>query len=190
VGSTAGRSRTRHKRTTAVWRLSRSTHSRTALRRLGSAALLLDVEVGADVAGHTRPGHAADAAPPGIEALRLLLLQSGLAFVLVYASLSTLFDPLKFVGYVPSWMAMPGIGMGPMLRCFACFELVLAIAMMTRRFARPAALAAALTLAGVTVTNPSQFDVLFRNVAIVCAALALAVAAPAPAPAQLTPRRR
>lgn len=105
------------------------------------------------------------------------LLQAGLAFVFAYASLSTLVDPRRFEIYVPSWMTMPG--MGNVLRCFACFELLLAAALLSRRFARPAALAAALTLLAITVANPGAFGILFRNVAIACAALALAVSAPA-----------
>lgn len=114
------------------------------------------------------------------EGLQVRLLQLGLAFVFLYASLSTLLDPLKFVAYVPSWMSMPG--MAPMLRCFACCELLLSVALLTRRFTRPAALVAVLTLAGITVTNPGQFDVLFRNVAIICAALALALSDGTPRP--------
>lgn len=111
------------------------------------------------------------------EALQVRLLQLGLAFVFLYASLTTLVDPLQFATYVPSWLSMPG--MGPMLRCFACFELALAMALLTRRFARHAALVAVMTLVGITATNPDEFEVLFRNVAIICAALALAVSTPA-----------
>ncbi len=117
------------------------------------------------------------------EHLRSWLLQVGVAFVFAYAAITTMLEPLRFVSYVPAWMSVPG--MGHVLRCFACFELALALALLTRRLLRPAALVAAMTLAGITLTNPDQFEILFRNVAIICAALALAASAP---PAEIPSR--
>ncbi len=106
----------------------------------------------------------------------LQLLQLGLAFVFVYAASSTLIHPEPFRSYIPLWvvdMSSPSITDG-ILRAFAVFELALALGVLTRRFCCMASLLSAVTLLGIVALNGDAFEVLFRNVAIICAALALA----------------
>ncbi|MEA2844202.1 MAG: hypothetical protein QOJ69_1873, partial [Actinomycetota bacterium] len=55
------------------------------------------------------------------------------------------------------------------------YEVVLSALLLTNRFTYVASLLAAATLLGIVVANPDAFEVLFRNVAIACAALALAL---------------
>lgn len=109
-----------------------------------------------------------------------LLLRLGLAFVFAYASLATFADPEKFERYIPAAMNHPWMTHW-CLPAFSTFELVLAAALATGRRLVLSSTVAAVILAGITLTNPSHLDVLFRNVAIASAALALAVRSRQPA---------
>lgn len=114
--------------------------------------------------------------------LEVVLLRVGLGFVFAYASLAALADPGRFERYIPSVIAHPSVRHW-CLPAFAAFELVLALSLVTGRRVLLASMLAAATLTGITVANLGQFDVLFRNVAIACAALSLAVLSRRPRPA-------
>ncbi len=101
------------------------------------------------------------------------LLRGGLAFVFVYACIAGLIDQQAFATYLPGFFPAPLIDI--FVPLFAVFELALAVALVRGRHTFAASLIAALTLVAIVVLNPAKFAVLFRNVAIVCAALALAV---------------
>lgn len=119
------------------------------------------------------------------ERLTSWLLRLGLAFVLGYAATSSFVHPETFAGYLP-WF-LPGAWATELLPIFAVFETLLAVGLMTDRYAYPASVLAGLTMVGIVAVNPDAFDVLFRNVAIACGAFALAVhtrpARPADGPA-------
>ena len=99
-------------------------------------------------------------------------LRLGLAFVFLYAAVSSLLDPATFTGYFPSFL--PTSWATELLPLFAVYEVLLALALVTGLRSHLVALLAAATLVGITAANPDAFEVLFRNVAITCAALALA----------------
>lgn len=106
--------------------------------------------------------------------LSLWLLRAGLAFVFTYAAAAMAFDPAAFVTYVPE-----GLSASPwanrLLLVVSGFEVLLAVGLLWRRFTSVAALMAAAMMVGIIFLNLSSFDVLFRNVAIGCAALSLAL---------------
>jgi hypothetical protein len=105
----------------------------------------------------------------------LQLLQLGLAFVFLYASISALTSPATYRSYIPSvWAEWSPPTTHLLLRAFAVYELALAVALLTRRFCYQASLLSAVTLLGIIGLNADAFEVLFRNVAITFAALALA----------------
>jgi hypothetical protein len=101
------------------------------------------------------------------------LLRGGLAFAFLYAAGASFLHPTTFARYFPSFL--PATWASELLPVFAGFEVVLAALLMTSRFTYVASLLAAATLVGIVVANPDAFAVLFRNVAIACAALALAL---------------
>jgi hypothetical protein len=109
------------------------------------------------------------------ERLTSWLLRVGLAFVLGYAATSSLLHPETFVGYLPS--VLPGAWATELLPIFAVFETLLAVGLMTDRYAYLASMLAGVTMVAIIAMNPDAFDVLFRNVAIACGAFALAVQA-------------
>lgn len=101
-----------------------------------------------------------------------LLLRTALAFAFLYASVSSFIAPQDWVGYFPLFMRhiVPG---NILLPIFSGIELFLAIWLLVGWYTRYAALLAAVMLAGIVVTNPSQLIVTFRDVSLVIAALAL-----------------
>ena len=107
------------------------------------------------------------------ERLTSWLLRAGLAFVLSYAAFSSVIHPETFAPYFPSFM--PAEWASELLPVFAGFEALLALGLMTDRYAYVASVLAGLTLVAIIAVSPNAFDVLFRNVAIACAAFALAV---------------
>lgn len=106
----------------------------------------------------------------------MLLLRIGLAFVFLYAALSSFLEPLNWVGYIPSWVR----GIVPeelLLTGFSVFEIVLALWLLSGKYTFVAALVSAGVLFGLTVVNLAILDVVFRDVGLVFAALALALLA-------------
>ncbi len=113
------------------------------------------------------------ARPDRGEQLPTWLLRAGLAFAFLYAASASFLDPTTFARYFPS--ILPATWAAELLPVFAVFEVVLAGLLLTSRYTYVASLVAAATLVGIVVANPDAFEVLFRNVAIACAALALAL---------------
>jgi uncharacterized membrane protein YphA (DoxX/SURF4 family) len=132
------------------------------------------VDAAPPAAGSARTG-------PSPDELQRWLLRSGLAFVFLYASVSAMLDADAFVRYVPG-IVSSAVATHVFLPLFAVYELGLAVGLLSGRRTYPLAVLAALTLGAIVVVNPDAFAVLFRNVAIICAALSLAVQSrPAPA---------
>lgn len=100
------------------------------------------------------------------------ILRAGLIFVFLYAAIFMTLTPEKYIGYFPSFMQhiLPGF---TILHYFAFFEVFLCAWLIFGRRLSYAGLLAVGLLAGINIFNLDKFSVLFRNVAIICAALAL-----------------
>lgn len=138
-------------------------------RRTTDAALPAPVDTPArpvhDV--ELRAGRARD------ERLTSWLLRAGLVFVLSYAATASVIHPETFVEYFPSFV--PAAWVDGLLPVFAMFEALLAVGLLTHRYACMASMLAGITMVAIIAVNPHAFEVLFRNVAIACGAFALAV---------------
>lgn len=106
--------------------------------------------------------------------LPLWLLRGGLAFVFAYAATAMVMEPAAFVTYVPALLRGSSLAT-PFLLVIAAFEVLLTIGLLLRRCAYVAALLSAVMMVAIVSCNLSPFEVLFRNVAIACAALSLAL---------------
>jgi hypothetical protein len=124
------------------------------------------------------------------ERLSVTVLRLGLAFVFGYAAVTSLVHPELVAQYVP--MAVPPLIASALLPLFGVYELGLAVGLMSRRHVNGAAMLAMLTLVVITLLNLDAFGVLFRNVAIGCAAASLwletASVTPSPVPLHIDPR--
>jgi len=96
-----------------------------------------------------------------------------LAFVFLYAAVSALFDSSKFTQYMPP--SLPAWLHRYCVPTFSAYEMLLVIGLLSGRHLFAVSMLSAMTVAAIVVVNPDSFEVLFRNVAIACAALSLAV---------------
>jgi hypothetical protein len=106
--------------------------------------------------------------------LAIWLLRLGLAFVFVYAAVSSFRHPLEWVGYLPS-LVTNHVAATTALKGFSVVELALAAWLVVGICGRYAALLAMLMFAGIVAFNPSQLIITFRDVGLAAAALALAL---------------
>lgn len=107
------------------------------------------------------------------ESLPSLLLRLGLAFVFGYAAISSLLSPNDWIGYLPKILTtiLPS---DALLKGMSIYEIALAGWLLVGRQTQYAAIVAALTLAGITVTNIGLIVISFRDIGLTFAALALA----------------
>lgn len=103
-----------------------------------------------------------------------LLLRASLAFSFIYPPIAALIKPYDWVGYIPTalqdivaphtMLFLHGIGI---------IEIGLALwIMFGKRIFAPSVVAGAFLIA-IVIMNPTQFDILFRDVSLVGIALAL-----------------
>ncbi|HLZ14573.1 MAG TPA: DoxX family membrane protein [Candidatus Saccharimonadales bacterium] len=102
----------------------------------------------------------------------LWLLRLGLAFVFVYAGVSSLMRPLTWIGFLPA-AATKVIAAATLLKVLAVYEIVLALWLCTGKYTRYAAALAALTLTGIVAVNTTNMLTTFRDVGLAAAAVAL-----------------
>jgi uncharacterized membrane protein YphA (DoxX/SURF4 family) len=105
--------------------------------------------------------------------LAIWLLQGGLALLFVYAAISSFTNPQNWIGYLPG-MLTDRFDAELILHGFSIYELLLAVWLLSGVYTRYAALLCAATLAGIVASNLSLFEIIFRDLALLFAALALA----------------
>jgi uncharacterized membrane protein YphA (DoxX/SURF4 family) len=101
-----------------------------------------------------------------------LILRIALAFVFLYAALSSFVSPNDWIGYMPKFMR----GTVPdqvLLGGFSLFEIALSAWLLSGLYVKYAALLAAAMLIGIVILNPVLLPITFRDVGLFIAALAL-----------------
>ena len=101
-----------------------------------------------------------------------LILRIGLVVVFAYAAVSQLLQPYQWTGYIPSF-ATSFMSLRAAVAAMAVYELLLVAWLVSGKYLRYAALASALTLAGIVSLNLGQLAVTFRDVGLIFAAVAL-----------------
>lgn len=101
-----------------------------------------------------------------------VILRIGLAFVFIYAGISSLKDPKEWIGYLPHFLATASYA-HVLIKVFAVGEIGLALWLLSGKFVQYAALLAAAMLAGIVFANPANLIITFRDVGLVAMALAL-----------------
>lgn len=101
-----------------------------------------------------------------------LILRIALAFVFLYAAVSSFASPNDWIGYMPRFMR--GIVSDQLLLAgFSIFEIALSGWLLSGLYVKYAALLAAAMLAGIVVLNPALLPITFRDIGLFIAALAL-----------------
>lgn len=102
------------------------------------------------------------------------LLRIGLAIVFLYAAIASFLDPLAWIGFFPSFLR-DLFDANKLLMFFSVFEIALALWLLSGARAFLSGIVAAATLSGIILGNLEILDIVFRDVAILFAALALVV---------------
>lgn len=104
------------------------------------------------------------------------LLRFSIIFVFWYAAYRSFLNPTSWVGFVPAWM---GSVAEPerVLEFFSVGQITVGFWLLVGWKLRAAAIVAALFVVGIVLSNLGAFDIVFRDVTIIFAALALAVLA-------------
>jgi len=104
------------------------------------------------------------------------LLRFGVAFSFIYPPISAFFNPYAWVGYFPSFFTnLIPVQELQLLQLFGIVELCIGLwILLGKRIFIPSAFAA-LLLSAIIICNFEQFDVLFRDVPILLAAIALCI---------------
>jgi uncharacterized membrane protein YphA (DoxX/SURF4 family) len=103
-----------------------------------------------------------------------LLLRIGLAIVFLYAAIASFLDPAAWTVYLPSFLSA-GSSANFFLNVFSVIEILLSLWLLSGKKTQYAAGVAAIMLVGIIAANLSEFDIIFRDVGLLFAALALAV---------------
>ncbi|MDO8633472.1 MAG: hypothetical protein Q8O97_00610 [bacterium] len=101
-----------------------------------------------------------------------LLLRVGLAFVFIFAAVSSYLQPLNWIGFFPEFLRSL-IPQNILLSGFSLFELVMGLWLLSGKSIFPAAFVAALSFLGIVLFNLGSLDILFRDIGLFFAALAL-----------------
>jgi len=109
------------------------------------------------------------------EKLVLFLLRLSIASVFLYAAIASIIEPQNWIGFLPQILRnlFPPT---PLLLAFSIYELLLGIWILLPWQTFYAAVLSVATLLGIVVTNIGVIDIVFRDFAIICAAVALATA--------------
>ncbi len=103
-----------------------------------------------------------------------MILRVALAFAFIFPAVNALFDPSAWIGYFPPFVH----GIVPdevLLHAFGAIEVIFALWVLSGwKIAFPALTMAAMLVA-IVAFNPSQFQILFRDLSIAVAAVALAL---------------
>ncbi len=100
-------------------------------------------------------------------------LRVGLAIVFFYASISAFLNPLAWVGFIPLFVKAI-IPANIFLYIHSTAELILGLWLLSNKKVFYASLISALALLAIVVFNITALDIIFRDIAILFAALALA----------------
>lgn len=110
--------------------------------------------------------------------IAMFFLRIGIAAVFLYAAIASLVEYSNWIGFIPLWfrnLTSPLISSETLLFGFAIYQIVLALWLLLGRKTAAAAVLSAVTLFGIMAVNLGAFDIVFRDIAVLFAALALAL---------------
>jgi uncharacterized membrane protein YphA (DoxX/SURF4 family) len=100
------------------------------------------------------------------------MLRLGLAFVFAYAGVSSLRQPLEWIGYLPSFLATMS-NAETLIKVFAVGELALVLWLLVGKYVHYCAALCALTMIAIVAAGPGNLIITFRDVGLALMAVAL-----------------
>ena len=101
-----------------------------------------------------------------------IILRLGLTFVFFFAAATSLLSPESYSKFVPT-LVTQFVPVNVFLMAYGVFEILLGLWLLSGKGSFYSGMLAALLLFTLTVFNLQEINILFRNVAIICAALSL-----------------
>ena len=108
------------------------------------------------------------------EKLELFLLRLGIASVFLYAVIAATLEPFNWIGYLPQFLR----NIFPaeiLLRLFSAYQVGLSLWLLWGKKIFWASLISVITFIAIITVNIGSLDIVFRDIAILFAALSLAV---------------
>jgi len=102
-----------------------------------------------------------------------LLLRIGLAFVFLYAGIAAFISPNNWVGFIPNIGNF--ITKAILLQIHSAVNVLLSIWLLSNKKIFYASIISSIFLFGIIIFNISSFDIVFRDVAILLAAISLSI---------------
>jgi uncharacterized membrane protein len=102
--------------------------------------------------------------------LASLLLRLGIAFSLIYVGIVSFVNPSSWIGFIPSFLQG-----STLLIVFSVYEIALGLWLLWGKKIFYASVLTALTMFFIVIFNLGAFDIVFRDLTIMLAAIALAV---------------
>lgn len=106
--------------------------------------------------------------------LGLFLLRVGIASVFLYAAIAAYLEPQNWIGYIPQFLR----NISPaniLLILFGVYQITLSLWLLWGKKTFWAAILSVLTFIAIITANITSLDIVFRDIAILFAALSLAV---------------
>ncbi|MEK6878017.1 MAG: hypothetical protein AABY22_00335 [Nanoarchaeota archaeon] len=100
-------------------------------------------------------------------------LRFGIAVVFLYAAVASFINPASWIGFIPQFIKNVISG-SVFLAIYSAYEICLAFWLFSGKKTFYASIVAGATLLLIVILNISQFDIVFRDVAILFACVALA----------------
>lgn len=108
------------------------------------------------------------------EKLALFLLRLGIASVFLYAAIAATLEPSNWIGYLPQFLRsiFPA---ETLLHLFSAYQVGLSLWLLWGKKLLYPSVLSVLTFIAIIIANIGQLDIVFRDIAILFAALSLAV---------------
>src|SRR3989344_2236731 len=99
-------------------------------------------------------------------------LRLGISAVFLYAAIASFLTPSNWIGFLPGWLKniIPATFL---LFAFSVYEIILSLWLLSGKKIFYAGILASITLFLIIVTNISELDILFRDIAILFSSIAL-----------------
>ena len=101
-------------------------------------------------------------------------LRLGIAAVFLYAAIASFLTPNNWIGFLPQWLKNT-IPATILLFAFSVYEIILSLWLISGKKIFYASILSSLTLFLIIITNITELDILFRDIAILFSAISLII---------------
>ena len=109
------------------------------------------------------------------QSIVFLLLRIGVAFVFLYPPIAAIGSPLEWNSYMPDFLSLFPVKQFVLLHIAGVVEIIIALWILSGRQIFVPSVVASLFLFVFTIANLDQFEIVFRNIAILTMTVSLSI---------------